>query len=1237
MNMKKGKRVLAVVMAFLMVFGITPVDWVSLLGTKTVKAAGSTYVFESKDLTAAPDKKTFTDGQEVAAGTDNYFTLVMSANTKIDSSSKTFADDYQSDQRLNFGGKADIENNKNFVKFTTDGAATVKVWFTEGGDDNRQMAIYGTDGTVKAQTSGAYIKNSPYVEELSLADAGTYMLGGLENNNYIYKIVVTEEGGAAPAARKAWSEVATPSIALVEQATDGNVNVEYNGVIGKNGADKVELIVINDADGSIVKTITSLTEGNGAAKTFTLDDSGSYSVTPVASRADEEEVHAGLASSFNFTLPLAKPVISGGASLGGGSEKITWEAVKEATSYNVVANGEVKVENTTDTEATITGLEVGRTYDFVVEAIRGEEKTISDGFTATVTADAQTLWNYIVYGNGANSSNADYEGSANDGSVTLRSGAQDADGKITGKKNNGKLVPASFDGVNFYYTTVPTSQNFTLRAKVTVDSWFLSNGQEGFGLLATDRIGGSGWNNSYFAEATKTEYFAETDENGDPISESVTTSTDGTFKVSQKIGINSLEKAGLTADNIGAVEANDSSVVAPITAKYKATPLETRFPSSTNIIGNGVNSNADPAFTEFYLTIQKNNTGYFVTYEAADGSYSNTKKYYDPAALDALDADNNYVGFFTSRYAKATFSDISFSTINAADDAPAEERPIEYTAVNTTVESPSATGVQNYDLIFSANADGVASVEDANGNVLASDIAVSAKTSTTLLNTDLVKGSNNFNIIFTPAEGYQPNGEYSAMESYDPVTVEFKVTYKTIGQPGQSIWVKPEATGSGSHEDPTDFKTAIKYVQPGQTIVMMEGTYVYEEGLKVARGVNGTEDANIVLMADPDASSKPVIDFNSIGSGIIFGGDYWYIQGIDVTRSANAMKGIQVSGKHITLDQVDAYHNGNTGIQVSRLNSTDEFDMWPSDNLILNCTSYGNADAGYEDADGFAAKLTVGNNVVFDGCISHHNADDGWDLFAKVQTGSIGAVTIKNCVAYKNGYLEDGTDAGNGNGFKMGGDSMSGKHLLQNSVAYDNKAKGIDSNSCPDINVKQSTTFNNESFNVAFYTNTAKETAFTADGIISYRKGVSETTAEQFKLLGSQDKTLVYSANNYYWGNKPDKATLLKADEPTAAMASYNLDGVQVTDDWFVSLDTSVAPTRDANGIIDMHGLLVLTDKAPATAGARISDGQTASLKLLVPPSVPTGDTTNMMLYVVLMAMAAAGIAVVVISKKKRA
>ena len=170
------------------------------------------------------------------------------------------------------------------------------------------------------------------------------------------------------------------------------------------------------------------------------------------------------------------------------------------------------------------------------------------------------------------------------------------------------------------------------------------------------------------------------------------------------------------------------------------------------------------------------------------------------------------------------------------------------------------------------------------------------------------------------------------------------------------------------------------------------------------------------------------------------------------------------------------YHNGNTGLQVSRYLTTDEFDMWPAYNLILNCTSYGNADAGYEDADGFAAKLTVGDGNVFDGCISYNNADDGWDLFAKVQSGSIGAVTIKNSVAYGNGYLEDGTNAGNGNGFKLGGDSMSGKHVLENCVAFDNKAKGIDSNSCPDINVINCTTFNNESYNICLlYTSDAAD------------------------------------------------------------------------------------------------------------------------------------------------------------------
>ena len=115
------------------------------------------------------------------------------------------------------------------------------------------------------------------------------------------------------------------------------------------------------------------------------------------------------------------------------------------------------------------------------------------------------------------------------------------------------------------------------------------------------------------------------------------------------------------------------------------------------------------------------------------------------------------------------------------------------------------------------------------------------------------------------------------------------------------------------------------------------------------------------MISDPAGTGRPVLDFQGSCAGMIIGGNYWYFKGFDVTNSADGQKGIQVSGKNCVLDSINAYHNGNTGIQISRLNTTDTYAEWPSNNLILNCTSYGNADRGYEDAVGFAAKLTVGD------------------------------------------------------------------------------------------------------------------------------------------------------------------------------------------------------------------------------------------------------------------------------------
>ena len=1143
--------------------------------------------------TAAAGK--FTDGQTVAAGTDNAFTLYMSAKTKIDSSSKTWDDGFAGTQRINFGGKADIANMKNFVSFKTEGTAKVKIYWVEGGTDNRQMAIFNSTGDVVTKTEVTAAKNDPVVSTLELADAGTYYLGGLENNNYIFKVVVTDTvGGDAPVVtRKNWSEVAAPVIGEVAQ--DGaNVTVPFTMVLGNNGADKVS-VVMTDASGN-TETKGYALEGEGGKVSFSPASSGEYTFTITASRENEQD-KTGNTVKLNFAYPLSAPSISSATSMGNGTVSLVWQSVKEATSYNVYVGG-TKVGSTSATSYDVTGLTVGTKYDFAVEAVRETPAAVSEKATisATATSDAKQVWGYIVYGNGASESNSAYEGNINEtGSVTLRSGAVDANGVLKGSGNNGKLVPASFDGLNFYYTAVPTSLNFTLRAKVTVDQWNLSNGQEGFGLMAADRLGGSGWNNSYMAVVSKTEYYWN-EEAG-----KVTNDTTA-LKVSQKIGIASQEKKGLTKDNIAAIEANDTETVKQFqSAMY---PLEQRYAQNVNVIGNAVkpvDATIENPVTEMYLTIQKNNTGYFVSYESVDGTYSTTKKYYDTETLSQLDSDNVYVGFFTSRYAQATFSDVTFTTINPSDDAPAEEKPIEELVTNAAFNSKTATGSSDYEFRFTANCDGVLSIWDSENNEIATDVAVAANTVVKPATTTLNVGKNSFRYVFTPDAGYIPEKDM-VMSSYEPIEGTFTVTYRTYGVEGQSIYVAPGKYGVGTKEDPMSIYDAVKYVQPGQTIVVMEGTYYLDKTVKVERGVNGTADKPIQMVADTEASSRPVFDFQGLCAGMVLAGDYWYFQGFDVTNSANAQKGIQLSGKYNTMDNIMTYHNGNTGLQVSRYLTTDEFDMWPAYNLILNCTSYGNADAGYEDADGFAAKLTVGDGNVFDGCISYNNADDGWDLFAKVQSGSIGAVTIKNSVAYGNGYLEDGTNAGNGNGFKLGGDSMSGKHVLENCVAFDNKAKGIDSNSCPDINVINCTTFNNESYNIALYTNSAKNTDFSATGVLSYRTYMKDNV-EQFKLLGTQDKTKVDNDTNYFWNY-----------EGTAKNSAKT-----VKDDWFESVDTAMdhathvyashKVTRNADNTINMNGLLVLTDKAAANTGARMTG--TPSAKIEVPEGIKGHKTIS--------------------------
>ena len=1075
-------------------------------------------------------------------------------------------------------------NTSDFALLKSDGTKVIP-----DGETTGIITVYGTDP----------VKEVKY----SKLEAGTYQICSPKDGNNtgrgvrILSAKVSDTTGGSRPARADWSTVEAPTLVSAKQITDKNdIEVKVTGLVGYDGADTL-VITMKDEAGTVVKTQSVAKDGKDFTVTFTPENSGKYVFSVVATRDGEENKAAENTLDVDFALVLATPVISSATSKGNNSVEVIWGAVKEATGYIVTAatEGEKDVSVTKkadETTALLTGLIVGKAYTISVVAVRGEDKTKPGTATVTVTAEAQRVWSKSTYGSSTDSKNNGVIGNANDGKVTVYS-----------EGGKGKIVPGSTDGLTFYYTAIdPETENFTLTADIHVDSWKLSNGQEGFGMMAADAVGLNGdgtafWNNTYQAIATKIEYYWD--------GEDVTTDSSA-GKISMKLGLGAISKLGVTAEDVAGIK--NGTITMPAGYVSKTTTLETgaaaKGPGTYNLVGNW-NEKAEPAgnlenpLTDFRLQIQRNNTGYYLRYLDKDNKVIKEIRYYDleRTSLTQIDKDNIYVGFFASRNARITVSNIELKTINPADDEKAEEREIEYVYPINTIESPAFSNSADYNLVYYGNGDGTLVVKDQNGKeVLNKEFKALTKETVAL---KLNSGKNTFTINFIPDKEYKP-GEFKLMTSYDPVTINHTVEYKTVEN--NNIYVSPngKSNAAGTKDAPMDIYTAVKIAAPGQKILIKEGTYNLSSTVKVERGINGTADAMIYMIADPEAGSRPVFDFGGKCAGMILAGDYWYFQGFDVTRSADAQKGIQVSGNHNILDRIKAYKNGNTGIQISRYLGTDQFNQWPAHNTILNCSSYLNADKGYEDADGFAAKLTVGQGNVFDGCIAAYNADDGWDLFAKVQSGSIGVVTIQNCVAFKNGYIldENGREinAGNGNGFKMGGDSMPGAHVLKNSVAFANKAKGIDSNSCPDIKVYSSTTFDNESYNVAFYTNTAVNTAFAADGILSYK--VSNKVAEQFKLLGTQNAADVKGATNYYFNGSK----------------SVNNNGKEATASWFKSLDTASALkdggiTRNADGTINMNGFLELTDEVPEGVGARMS-GRTSG-DITVTPDEPKQDDSK--------------------------
>ncbi len=358
----------------------------------------------------------------------------------------------------------------------------------------------------------------------------------------------------------------------------------------------------------------------------------------------------------------------------------------------------------------------------------------------------------------------------------------------------------------------------------------------------------------------------------------------------------------------------------------------------------------------------------------------------------------------------------------------------------------------------------------------------------------LPSGSSTIRVSPTTSGGL-PNIDY-----FDVTTSDTPV--------GNTLYVAPDGrdNATGSLADPTTLTSAITRIAPGGTIALRGGTYDFSQTVTIATGNNGTSGARKKLSAYQ--GETPVLNFSAMAEdpanrGLALNGSYWHVQGVVVQRAGD--NGIFVGGSNNIIERTVTRFNRDTGLQLSRATATTPREQWPSNNLVLSAESHDNADPDGEDADGFAAKLTSGPGNVFRYAVAHNNIDDGWDLYTKSDTGAIGAVTIEDSLAYDNGTLSDGSQAGNGdrNGYKLGGEDIAVDHVIRRNIAFGNGKHGFTYNrNLGSMAVSDNIGIDNEQRNFSFDAGTS-----VFRGNTSCRGG----SGTNDRIVGSADST------NQFW------------------------------------------------------------------------------------------------------------------------
>ena len=933
-----------------------------------------------------------------------------------------------------------------------------------------------------------------------------------------------------------WESVAKPVISKVEAGADG-FTVTVEGIVDEyNGAEDIVVTMLHN-DGQAGEAVIKRSEGT-ATVNFTAHESGDYTFVATAQRLGCADKASDVYEVKDFILGVKMPTITWAENKGNGEVYLDWVNISDAKDYTLTykvkgsdESTAVKIDGITEGDYTVKNLTVGSTYEFSVVANRADgycsavsEKELS------VTADTQKNWYVSTVGSAQETKatiteadgNAQVINIANGDTaskkvatveakdITNTTGSMEIQAKASGKISDDE------DGFSYYYTKVnPEKENFELTATFTVtDASLTPDNQTGFGVVVADTLGVNNWGTPSYVHKYFN-YFSS-------------------MMYSSKINAPTMRYiTGYTS-----ADTSNKDGVDRVNNNVKFNQL-----TGTDMFKVGA---------EYTFTVRKTDDGYEAVATTENGTQ--TQKLTANDFTSVQEDGTVVVGVMVARKIGVKITDIKFTTSESKGLATSEVVEDKITP-SIRVYSSNTCGAGEYEYTVVPNCAGTLKVTgSADGKAISKEVTADE---VVRIPVAVNVGSNTIKAEFEPAAA-------ANITSTKTVTSETTVNRKVYGEAGQTIIVTSDGktTGDGTEESPLDINTAVSYAQPGQTILMKNG--VYDKWITINRSVCGTADKPINLVAESistDGTDGVVLS----GAGLTVIGSYWHVYGLYVKDSSGV--GIQVSGNYNTIDMCTVNHAANSGIQISRNGGADNYagiqgKLWPTGNLIKNCESFDNCDAGRNDADGFAAKLTCGEGNRFYGCISHNNIDDGWDLYAKSVSGMIGSVTIENCVAYNNGWLttDDVTAAGynygEGNGFKLGGGYLKGGHKLINCVSFGNHAKGITSNSCPDISITRCTAYNNgnaDSYSIGLNTMDSMLKEWKVSGLISMSKADLTAKADLIPFSQHGDDNYIYNGSE-----------------------SYNNLGQKATDEWFESVDTTIRPSRNVDGTIDMHNLLVI-------------------------------------------------------------